>query len=427
MNETMMREKIHQAVDSHCAHLKEDYWLANRVIAMAQEPETQPVVRRRKLPVALIVVLVLMLLSVTAVAAVVMSAKQIVEQELVPLAHESDVNDELGAVFTNAELQRIVEIARKNGIELPQELLDRTEQGLDYWEEETIMIFAREAFGGLYIDWTIEQKHWFGDVMVDIGFWSYNWDCVPGEGEITHDEAIAVATSYLLENYGDDVLDTERWHLQEQYFCTRDEATQQITSPEWSLVFKPRSIRDNYYWIRLTSRGETTSVQVDEAPKNNKKLPGTRVYDFYDMVYGAEEKWTPEVWVSIHNDMQDRFIDSPKCGFFSYLDFIMPPEGGLTQDEAKTLAMETIGRPNMATNTAVCCMAMDAPVWKVEVRATGEDNIITRWWIELDAMTGKLRDLIEFHSPLDPDAPPIELRYMPRDIYETYWVNTDNG
>ena len=68
MNETMMREKIHQAVDSHCAHLKEDYWLAQRVIAMAQEPETQPVVRRRKLPVALIVVLVLVLLAATATA-----------------------------------------------------------------------------------------------------------------------------------------------------------------------------------------------------------------------------------------------------------------------------------------------------------------------------------------------------------------------
>lgn len=66
MNETMMREKIHQAVDSHCAQLREDQWLAQKVLATAKGPEVR---HGRKLSVMVVVVLVLVLLAATATAA----------------------------------------------------------------------------------------------------------------------------------------------------------------------------------------------------------------------------------------------------------------------------------------------------------------------------------------------------------------------
>lgn len=431
MNETMMREKIHQAVDNHCAHLRDDYWLAQRVIAMAQEqerneqPERTPK-RRSKLSVALIVAIVLTLMSVTAVAAVVLSARQVVEQEIVPMAHENDVQDDLGEVFTNAELQRIVEIARENGIELPQDLLDRAELGLDYWEYETIMIFTREAFGNA-MDWTIEQQHWFGEVLVASGLLEENPNCLPGEGEIARDEALAVAIDYA-KGYHDDLSDQSRWRYREQYARDMDEETRQLTAPVWHLTFDPLSVTDNGWRFTINAQGEIVGARIDLAPDDAKEMSGLDVYFQYERVYGGENEWTPEVWVALHDDLQGRFYGTTNTWLYAYLDFILPPEGGLTQAEAEELAKKVANRDRLSIYTAVCCMAMDTPVWKVEVRAHELDSPVasTVWWVEIDCMTGEIRDVIEMEDFLAPDRPPMMLRYMPRNVYEE-WLTIENG
>ena len=431
MNETMIREQVHQAVDSHCAHLKDDHWLAQRVIAMAQEQEqnTLPAKAprpRRKLSIALIVLVVLMLLSVTAVAAVVLSARQIVEQELIPMAQEKDVEDDISPVYTNAELQRIVEIARENNIELPQDLLDRTEHGLDYWEYETIMIFAREAFGGLAPDWTIEQHHWFGEVLVASGLSEHNLNCLPGEGELTRDEAIAVAVDYA-KGYHDDLSDQSRWRYREQYACDFDEETQQLTDPVWDLTFDPLSVTDNGWQFTISSQGELIGARIDPAPDNAKELPGLSVYFHYERVYGGEDDWTPDVWVALHNDLQGRFYGTSNTWLYAYIDFILPPEGGLTQVEAEELAKKVANGNRMRIYTAVCCMAIDTPVWKVEVRERDLNNTVTTiWWIEIDCMTGEIRDVMEIENFHGPDSPPMMLRYMPKNVYEE-WLTIENG
>ncbi len=65
MNEQLLREKIHQAVDAHGVSLQEDPFLAKRIIAQTNRKE---VPRMKKLSTGMIIMIVLMLLSVTAVA-----------------------------------------------------------------------------------------------------------------------------------------------------------------------------------------------------------------------------------------------------------------------------------------------------------------------------------------------------------------------
>lgn len=148
----------------------------------------------------------------------------------------------------------------------------------------------------------------------------------------------------------------------------------------------------------------------------------TRVCERFTKLYGMEYDWTPETWVSLHDELRGRFIDSEWCGCIAYIDLILPPEGGLTQDEAKAYAMAAVNQPDLETYTAVCCMAKDRPVWKVEVQAFDANGLfIARWWIELDGMTGEMRDIIKIRELTG------KLRYIPRNVYKEDWSIIENG
>lgn len=57
MNETMMREKVHQAVDKHCEHLRTDDCLAQRVIEMSQDRPIKTWQWRSSLPLKLAIIM----------------------------------------------------------------------------------------------------------------------------------------------------------------------------------------------------------------------------------------------------------------------------------------------------------------------------------------------------------------------------------
>ena len=68
MDERREKQLIQQAFETSLSGLKDDPWLARRVIAQARETERTPVKVKRKLSVGLIVMIALMLVTVTAVA-----------------------------------------------------------------------------------------------------------------------------------------------------------------------------------------------------------------------------------------------------------------------------------------------------------------------------------------------------------------------
>lgn len=428
MNETTMRKMVHQAVDSHCAHLRDDAWLAQRVIAMAKEPEIQPVIkRRRKLPVALIVMIVLMLLSVTAVAAVVLSARQVVEQEIVPIAQQNDAEETIEPEFSHDELSRVLEIARDNGMAIPQGLLDIVEAGYGYDEEETIRALASQAFGYSYAYWTIEQRYWYGEIGVAIGVLDQNPHRLPGEGEISLDEALRIAAD-VAQAYGSNLSNTEHWRRKIQYACHRSDDGTLSSSPIWEMWFEPTSIMYDDYTFTLSPQGEVLSFQRIPAPGKDTQS-GREIVSQYERVYGTENNWSAETWAAFGNDLQGKEAGSWEIWIYQHAGYRLPPAGGITQEQAEASAIQAVGMEKTEVYTAICCTDGDTPIWKIETRTKKPENIRSAkydaiWWFEIDCMTGEIRDAQQ--AGYGPDAPSVMLRYIPRRVYEEL-ASEENG
>ena len=82
MREELEREKVHQAIDRTLSGLTGDPWLYNKISAAGKE-ETKV---KRKVSVGLVLAIVLALLATAALAAVLLSHQEIMEQVAVPLA-----------------------------------------------------------------------------------------------------------------------------------------------------------------------------------------------------------------------------------------------------------------------------------------------------------------------------------------------------
>lgn len=433
MNETMMREKIHQAVDNHCAHLRDDYWLAQRVIAMTQEqerneqPERTPK-RRSKLSVALIVAIVLTLMSVTAVAAVVLSAREVVEQELVPMARQNDTEATVEPEFSNDELSHVLEIAQENGMTIPQGLLDIVDAGYGYDEDTTIRTLASQAFGYSYKYWTIEERYWYGEIRVAIGVDDENPHRLPGDGEISLEEALEIAAG-IAQAYGSDLHDTEHWRRSIQYACHTDEHGVLSSTPIWELWFEPTSIMYDYYKFTLSPQGEVLTSERVAAPGENTRS-GRDMVNQYERVYGLEQDWSVETWAAFGNDLEGKEAGSWDIWIYQHAGFRLPPAGGITQEQAEALAIQAVNMEKTEIYTALCCMDGDTPIWKIETRTKKPENIRSAmydaiWWFEIDCMTGEIRDAQQ--AGYGPDAPSIQLRYIPRRVYEELKKQVSEG
>ena len=169
MREELDRERVHRAVDSTLSGLTGDPWLYNKISAAGKE-ETKV---KRKVSVGLVLAIVLALLATAALAAALLSHQEIMEQVAVPLANENDTAVSVNNTYTPGQLAELVRALNENGITLDENnrIMQLIKNGQGYWEEETIMELCRQAFGGNFYTWTLEQQDWFNRLMVDIGYY----------------------------------------------------------------------------------------------------------------------------------------------------------------------------------------------------------------------------------------------------------------
>ena len=160
---------------------------------------------KRRFSTGLAVALILILLAGTALAVALLSAQEVIENTAVPMARENDADWRLNGNFSPEELAAFVRACTENGIELNENdgLMRAFRNGEGYYEEEAIMEVCRSAFGGVYGEWTLAQRHWFEDVMVKIGFHEANYIALPGPDDLSEDEARARMLAALKKECGD--------------------------------------------------------------------------------------------------------------------------------------------------------------------------------------------------------------------------------
>lgn len=399
MDEKLLREQIIRSVDQQCAHLKPDPCLAQKVLRAADRKEKNPVRKKMKFGIALAIVLAL--LTATAVAAALLTGMELIEQQAVPMALANDGEVRPEEKYTYEELKAIIMMAEENGIFLDDDtsVMRALRMGEGYWEEETIMALCREAFGGLFYEWTVEEQHFFEDMMGEIGWSQDNEFPLPGENDMPSETARVLAKQLLREAYGADLPldDPALYRSVEEFFPHGDD--QLYDEINWQFTFYPRTLDGATYVVRFDSQGGHVS--------HDKFVPDAQVYGYdeqtlvgwVDSVYNYRmggtgmRNWKADAWYAFgqklpqatHSEQWNEEFDGYAASVY-----LQPGEGDLTRKQARNIAFADAGVKDYTNVSEVLLGRGDQRIWKISfntAEATGTRQLLS---YEIDSKTHEI-------------------------------------
>ena len=99
-------------------------------------------------------------------------------------------------------MKELINTLNENGIMLAEgsRLMRAFNAGQGYWEKDVIHEICLSAFGTDKNTWSVEQRHWYGEMMVAIGAWDTNVYVLPEEDDLTEPEAKKLAVDANLGN-----------------------------------------------------------------------------------------------------------------------------------------------------------------------------------------------------------------------------------
>ena len=368
MREDLNRAKMHKAIDSTLSGLNGDPWLFQRVSARAAEGE----IKVKKLSTGLVLVIVLMLIAAVAVAVTLLTHQEVVEQVAVPMAVENDADVGINGSYTAEQLTELIRTLNENGITLEEnnKLMQAIQSGQGYWEEETLMEICRQAFGGNYYTWTLEQQDWYEHLMVEIGFYESYDSHLPGEENMGYEDAEAYAFATLKKEYGEDLHPEDRivYQLSRQFYYDQENEGKAT----WNFTLDPKDIYHGWYNIQFEDQDPDGTVFCQaNIPDWTAPYTGDQVMSKFQSVYSwSYGQWPQGVWQQLHEIMQNADLDQSAKNYPEYKGYQMteypePTETDLPRDEAIRIAKETLGKEQVALNSAVLTEYQGKRIWMV--------------------------------------------------------------
>ena len=251
------QNKLRRAMDGLLPGLEKDAWFEQRVLNRIHE---QPASRMpRKRTVAALLIAALLLLSATAVAAVVLSGREMVDEYAVPMALNNDKPFVNGS-YTHEELTALIQTLNENGLTLNETdtIMQAFQSGHGYWEEDVIEAICTEALGGRMYAWSVEEKHWYLDLLVKIGARERNYYLLPDENDMTVSQARALAAQLLNTEYGLSLPteSNEEWLICESLYAADD-----VNPAMWYFNFVNRTDGTQEYGVHFDREGNVLRME----------------------------------------------------------------------------------------------------------------------------------------------------------------------
>ena len=246
MEDRKDKQIVQQVFDSSLSGIQDDPWMVQRVLSKAHEaPGTGGFIVKKKMSAGLIFAIVMMLLTVTAVAAVLLSGKDFVNQFLAPMSSETAEE-----CWSEAELSQIFTLAEENGVEITDEIRAAMESNDPVYKEELLRLFMKIDLGYYPAAWPLEEQAWYDELLVKYGLTEERTRFLPTEGEISQKEALNIACEYILDKWSVDVKQGE-FILYQQYMLSEDETGKHIKM--WDIEYE--SADGTIYVVCLRSDG----------------------------------------------------------------------------------------------------------------------------------------------------------------------------
>ena len=404
MKDMNMKDRVRDALNRELSSLQTSSAQRAQLITSAMEGKTMT---HKKMPLALALALILsLLLAGGALAAALLSGQQIVEQVAVPMAQQNRQEN-----YTYDELKELMETLSENGITLDEgsTLMQAFRTGHGYWERETIEEICRAAFGRDESQWTVEQQHWYGEMMVEIGAWDENVNLLPGEDDMTVEEAAALAVRLLRDAYGVELPgeSDDEWTVnqafQRVYLYREDEES---TQDRWRIWYVNRRTGNNDYDVTFDREGgEQEPWRAHYLEEINTKNWAVAMDDLTDRE-GNCTGWGVETWAEFGELIQGTDPKGRNGWLHQHAGYRLPPKGAITPEQAKEIALKEMDYGEITGKVydhVICCTDGDRPIYKVNHRVIFNAEDLDRggrydavWCLEIDCMTGKVLDKREF-------------------------------
>lgn len=421
MSEKMDRKAFHTAIDTTLSGLQENPFLYQRVIA--QESRKEGIIVKKRLSVGLVLTIVLMLITVTALAVALLTPKEVVEQAAVPTAQSNQREN-----YTYEELSALLRTLNENGITLDEgsTLMQAFRAGRGYWEKDTIDEICRAAFGTDQGAWTLEQKHWYGEIMVAIGVTGQNYALLPEEGEISLEKARALAAQTLKNAYGVELPleSSEAWRVSESLEMGWDEEKQSLTREKaewhiWYINLRTGNMDYDVFFDRFGQNAEPWRAAYIE------KIDTRDIFTVMDDLQDREgtcTQWSVETWAEFGSLIRDLIPTSLNGWMYQHAGYRLPPSQAVAPEQAMLTAREAAGVTECwVLDNVICCTDGDRAIYKVVLRVfydgqrkAGRYDAI--WCVELDCETGEVLDKRAY--TYGPDGNPL-MMYVPFSLLQS--------
>ena len=393
-----MKNKIKRAMDAHlsCLHATD----ASRAAILSRVQGGIKV--KKKLSLGLILALTLTLIVIGALAAVLLTHKEFVDQVLSPKASENASES-----WTQEEMNQILRIARENGVSLDEEALAWISGKDVNYKEEIMRLFAKAELGFYPSTWSIEDQAWYDQVLVDSGLSDQRMRFVPEGDEIPQQKALEIVHAYIRDNFDVNaaVTDTALYRRHIVYQSYYDNPYSK--GRQWVIEYEPLDHAHSYYSFILLSDGTVKDARREPGPLEEGGPGPTpiEVQDMYQQDYGVPSGWSMETWISFQSALaesakRNEYSQSSAVGSILRQKYALPEDTSIPREAAIDAARPAIaaaGGPDekaLAENHlayGVYLISDQGPVWKISFFCQAHGCGLTRAHMaEVDARTGQV-------------------------------------
>lgn len=339
---------------------------------------------RKKLSAGLCLTIILVLAAMGAVAAALLSARDIVEKQAIPMASQS-----AGDTYSVEETRELLVLAEENGITLSDEAKESISRYLKhdkgYYKEEMIMALAKAEFGDDPTTWSLEEQKWFDDVCVAIGFISESEKSIPEGGEEAKYTMIQASSDYIRKTYdiGAPLDDPSKYKIGTQYL--NGDVNGEYSGMYWAIDYSPLYLEGAEYWVYMREDG--TVLSDTKRPGLEKTSTVDDVLSTYCNVFGSEHNWDQSI-LRAFKESAMKTTDTNSRAYLCLMKTHYPdiPVNAINKEQAHILAAKYVGFETHANGHVFLIDDKPHPVYKVMVVQNG-----VSWSVEIDCVTGEIK------------------------------------
>jgi len=331
----MIVNPVKRAIDTNLSSLRVTDRSAAAILRSAREGKKV----KRKLSVAFIITLMVLLLAAGAIAAVLLSSKEFVDQVMAPIAQEDPSTE-----WTEAQTEEIFKLAEENGIGITDDIRKRFKKTDSVDKEELMRAFAKIELGFYPATWSLEDQAWYDELLVRCGLREERTRFLPEGDEITEVQAISIAIEYIHSHFSSDaeVTDESAYTRYLQYMLSVDPDGGQ--KKIWDIEYEAVAKDTPSYGVVLLPNGEVLpdeSYTIIEAGWRDEWYNTYMADDFWTVegMYRFKQEWGPKVKQLEASGVN---IDSPDLLYLVGKNYGLPSKEDISRDDAYQIARNAI-------------------------------------------------------------------------------------